>query len=118
MGVHGKHEDYGSYQYLKGPRDFREFDLVEGEGLFPSYLLPLSSEKEKRVQDLAKRTIIISLHEHPYLFPKDIRILPQEPALPERTVPDPPARLMAGVAAQRSAPQASAAPTPQWFKSR
>ncbi len=76
MGVHGKHEDYGSYQYLKAPRDFREFDLVEGEGPFASYLLPLSSEKEKRVQDLAERTIIISLHEHPHLFPKDIRECP------------------------------------------
>ncbi|HLE70554.1 MAG TPA: diguanylate cyclase, partial [Vicinamibacteria bacterium] len=73
MGVHGKHEDYGSYQYLKAPKDFREFDLVEGEGPFPSYLLPLSSEKEKRVEDLAERSIIISLHEHPHLFPKDIR---------------------------------------------
>jgi len=60
MGVHGKHEDYGSYQYLKAPRDFREFELVEGEGPFASYLLPLSNEneKEKRVQDLAERTII------------------------------------------------------------
>jgi hypothetical protein len=58
MGVHGKHEDYGSYRYLKAPRDFREFDLVEGEGPFPSYLIPLSSEKEKSVQDLAERTII------------------------------------------------------------
>ena len=73
MGVHGKHEDYGSYQYLKAPKDFREFDLVEGQGPFPSYLLPLSSEKEKRVEDLAERSIIISLHEHPHLFPKDIR---------------------------------------------
>ena len=76
MGVHGKHEDYTSYQYLKAPRDFREFDLVEGEGPFPSCLLPLSSEKERRVQDLAERTIIISLHEHPHLFPKDIRLCP------------------------------------------
>jgi membrane dipeptidase len=73
MGVHGKYAGYDSYQYLRGPKDFREFDLVEGEGPFPPYLVPITSEKEKRVQDLAERTLLISLHEHPHLFPKDIR---------------------------------------------
>ncbi len=55
MGVHGKHHSYDSYQYLKTPRDFREFELVEGEGPFPPYLLSLSREKERRVQELAER---------------------------------------------------------------
>src|SRR5574342_534944 len=77
MGVHGRYQGYTSYQYLKGPKDYREFDLVEGEGPFPSYLVPLTSEQEKRVLDLAERTIIISLHEHPHLFPKDMRLCPE-----------------------------------------
>jgi membrane dipeptidase len=77
MGIHAKFEGYKSYQYLKGPKDYREFELVEGEGLFPQYLLPLSPQKEKRVQELAERTMIISLHEHPHLMPKDIRLCPE-----------------------------------------
>ncbi len=72
MGIHAKFQGYKSYQYLKGPKDYREFELVEGEGLFPPYLLPLSSEREKRVQTLAESSIIISLHEHPHLMPRDI----------------------------------------------
>jgi membrane dipeptidase len=77
MGIHAKFEGYKSYQYLKGPKDYREFELVEGEGLFPEYLLPLSPQKEKRVQELAERTLMISLHEHPHLMPKDIRLCPE-----------------------------------------
>jgi membrane dipeptidase len=75
MGIHRRFRPYRSYQYLTA-KDFREFDLVEGEGPFPSYSLPLSPEKEKRVETLAERSIIISLHEHPHLFPKDIRLCP------------------------------------------
>jgi len=77
MGIHAKFEGYKSYQYLKGPKDYREFELVEGEGLFPQYLLPLSPQKETRALELAERTIIISLHEHPHLMPKDIRLCPE-----------------------------------------
>src|SRR5262245_66373915 len=55
MGVHARFTGYNSYQYLTGPKDYREFDLVEGEGMFPPYLLPLSSEIEKRAQEPAKR---------------------------------------------------------------
>ncbi len=73
MGVHQRFEGYQSYQYLKTTRDFRAFNLVEGEGPFEPHLLPLSPEKERRVRELAESTIIISLHEHPHLFPKDIR---------------------------------------------
>lgn len=77
MGIHAKFEGYKSYQYLKDPKDYREFELVEGEGLFPQYLLPLSPQKEKRVQELAEKVIMVSLHEHPHLLPKDIRLCPE-----------------------------------------
>jgi membrane dipeptidase len=73
VGLHERFRGYQSFQYLKHGRDFREFDLVEGEGPFPSYLVPLSAAEESRVEDLARRLVIISLHEHPHLFPKDIR---------------------------------------------
>jgi membrane dipeptidase len=73
MGVHERFQGYQSFQYLKHGRDFREFDLVEGEGPFPPFLVPLTSEQESRVLELARRLVLISLHEHPHLFPKNIR---------------------------------------------
>jgi membrane dipeptidase len=73
VGLHRGFDGYRSYQYLKESRDFRAFELVDGEGPFPPFLLPLTPEKERRTLELAERTIIISLHEHPHLFPRDIR---------------------------------------------
>ncbi|HXV59899.1 MAG TPA: membrane dipeptidase [Vicinamibacteria bacterium] len=73
MGIHRNTASYRSYQYLKADRGFRDFDLVEGHGPFEPYLLPLTVEEERRTLELAERLVIISLHEHPHLFPKDIR---------------------------------------------
>ncbi|MFQ5788972.1 MAG: dipeptidase [Acidobacteriota bacterium] len=73
MGLHKSHSGYQSYSYLEKGKDYRAFDLIEGETPFEPYLIPLSPEEERRVEALAQRCITISLHEHPHLFPKDIR---------------------------------------------
>lgn len=73
MGLNKKYSGYRSFDYLERGKDFKEFDLVEGEGIFEPYLIPLNEEEGQRVKDLAAKCVIISLHEHPHLFPKDIR---------------------------------------------
>ncbi len=73
MGIHKKYSGYRSFDYLEKGKDFKEFKLLEGESAFDPYLIPLSAEQENRVFDIAKKTIMISLHEHPHLFPADIR---------------------------------------------
>ena len=72
MGKHAGHSGYRSFDYLKRSRDFRELELLDKENLFEPYLLPLTEAQERRVEELAERCIIISLHEHPHLFPVDL----------------------------------------------
>lgn len=72
MGVEKRYSGYESWDYLRETRDFREFDLIEGHSPFEPYLLPLSHEEEERAEDLAERLIMISLHEHPHIFPSDL----------------------------------------------
>lgn len=71
MGLNKRYDGYRSFQYLKETRDFDDYGLVEGESLFEPYLVPLSEAEEARVLDLAGRLVMISLHEHPHLFPTD-----------------------------------------------
>jgi len=73
MGVNKKYSGYQSFDYLKKGKDFKEFRLLTGESMFEPYLIPLSVDQGKRARELAERLIMISLHEHPHLFPADIR---------------------------------------------
>ncbi len=69
MGLPKRHSGYVSYEYVKSHRDFTDYDLVDGESLFDPYWVPLTPAQEDRVLDLAERLVMISLHEHPHLFP-------------------------------------------------
>ena len=72
MGINKKHSGYHSFDYLEKGKDFKEFRLIEGENAFEPYLIPLKPEQENRVKELADKFIMISLHEHPHLFPSNI----------------------------------------------
>ena len=69
MPLHHNYSGYKSYQYVKTHRDFTEYDLIPGESLFEPYVVPLTPAQESRVADLVERILMISLHEHPHLFP-------------------------------------------------
>lgn len=73
MGIHKKYSGYQSFDYLEKGKDFKEFQLMENVNAFEPYFVPLSAEEEKRVEELAEKLIMISLHEHPHLFPADIK---------------------------------------------
>jgi len=66
------YDGYTAYQYLEAGTDYRAFDLCVGDAIFPESLIPLSADQEARYEKLASDLIMISLHEHPVLFPKDI----------------------------------------------
>ncbi len=72
MGTKKNYSDYRSFDYLKKGRDFKEFELLSGENPFEPYRIPLTPDQERRVLDLAEKLVMISLHEHPHLFPADI----------------------------------------------
>jgi membrane dipeptidase len=73
VGIHKKYSGYRSFDYLEKGRDFSTFELIRGESSFEPYLVPLSPEQESRVEGLAEECIMVSLHDHPHLFPADIR---------------------------------------------
>lgn len=73
MGLNKKYKGYKAYDYLTPGVDYNAFDLVEvGDRLFPQHPIPLTEEQEARVLDVAKKTICISLHDHPNVRPKDM----------------------------------------------
>ena len=69
LALKHNYSGYTSYEYVRSHRDFTEYDLIEGESLFEPYLVPLNASQEARMLDLAGRILMISLHEHPHLFP-------------------------------------------------
>jgi len=72
MGVNKKYDGYTAFDYLEPGTDYRVFELADALDVFPNYLIPLAEDEEKRVLDLAAKTICISVHEHPVIFPKHL----------------------------------------------
>ncbi len=73
MGLNKKYSGYQSFDYLEKGKDFKEFKLVEGNSIFDPYFVSVTPEQETRVKEFAEKHVMISLHEHPHLFPADIR---------------------------------------------
>ena len=73
MGINKKYSGYQSFDYLEKGKDFKEFKLLEGQNAFEPHPVPLSAAQEERVKRLAEELVLISLHEHPFIFPADVR---------------------------------------------
>lgn len=77
MGIKKTGTDYVSYSYLEAGSDYKEFDLADELSRVEQYLVPLSSDEEKRVEQLVTDNLMISLHDHLGVFPDDIRTSPE-----------------------------------------
>ena len=77
MGMNKKYSGYESFSYLEPGKDFTTFEMIDGASPFESHLIPLTAAQEQRALELAEKTVMISLHEHPHLFPKDIEQTPE-----------------------------------------
>jgi membrane dipeptidase len=60
---------YTAYSYLTPGVDFRSFELVPEFGRVPPYVAGLTAEEQQRAQRLLADSLVISLHDHPSLFP-------------------------------------------------
>ncbi|MCW2848721.1 MAG: Zn-dependent dipeptidase microsomal dipeptidase [Marmoricola sp.] len=67
-----RYKGYKSYSYLKGGSDYDEFELAPELGRMPLYDLGLDAEQHERTRTLVDDNIIISLHDHPQVFPQDM----------------------------------------------
>jgi membrane dipeptidase len=67
-----KYDGYKAYQYLEAGKDYQEFKLCKGLGRVSPYFIPLSKRDEERFDQFLEKNLIISLHEHPVLWPEDM----------------------------------------------
>lgn len=62
-----------SYHYLDPAADYRAFRLAKELDRVPRFEYPLSAAEERRVEAIFERGPIVSLHDHPSVFPEDPR---------------------------------------------
>jgi membrane dipeptidase len=68
-----RYTGYRSYDYLEAGSDYREFKLAPEIGRVPAYRgVSLSDGQRERVRRLLTDNIVVSLHDHPSVFPDDI----------------------------------------------
>ena len=64
---------YTSYRYLEAGADYRDFRLVPELGRVPPYTgIALDDAQTERVRRLLTDHVVISLHDHPTVFPADM----------------------------------------------
>lgn len=69
MSTTVRRSGYRSYAYLEPGRDYRAFELAAEVGRVPPYTLPLDREQSERAQRLLRESVVISLHDHPCVYP-------------------------------------------------
>ncbi len=62
---------YRSYQYLEADVDYMPFELAKEIGRVESYVVPVTPQQEDTVLDILAESIVISLHDHPFVTPED-----------------------------------------------
>jgi membrane dipeptidase len=66
------YKGYKSYQYLKEDVDYKNFELSEEINRVQPYKIKLSDDQLKFYDELVNESLIIDLHEHPTVMPKDL----------------------------------------------
>lgn len=66
-----KYSGYRSFQYLEAGTDYRPFDLVEEIGRVPSRAVEVTDAQEERAQRLLRENVVVSLHDHAFVVPRD-----------------------------------------------
>ena len=67
-----RHGGYRSFSYLEPGRDYRPFDLAPEVGRVPAYPMRVAEADAARARRLLDDSIVISLHDHPTVFPTDM----------------------------------------------
>jgi membrane dipeptidase len=67
-----RYDGYTSFSYLKKGEDYDEFALAKEFGRVPLHDMALDEQQIERTKRLIDENIIISLHDHPQIFPADM----------------------------------------------
>ena len=76
MSLTKNYKGYQSFEYLEKDVDYKHFELAAELDRVPSTKVPLNPEQETLVTKILKENILISVHEHLGVFPKDIMQTP------------------------------------------
>ena len=76
MGGVKRYNGYQAFSYLEPGFDYTEFKLV-GHPRVEPYYVPLSEGEEDRLGSLIEKSVLVDLHEHPVLWPEDMRDVPE-----------------------------------------
>jgi len=71
MGKNKVYKEYKSFQFLEPQVDYKAYDLVKQVHRVDSKVVPLSKTEEERFESLQEKCIMISLHDHTKVYPKD-----------------------------------------------
>ena len=66
-----RYTGYRSFEYLEAGTDYVEFELAREVDRVPSRKVEVSAEQEARVQRLLDECLVISLHDHAFVVPRD-----------------------------------------------
>ncbi|MCP4226891.1 MAG: diguanylate cyclase [Actinomycetia bacterium] len=77
MALSRRDDNYRSFDYLEAGVDYRPFELAREVDRVPPSLVVLTEAEEERVERLADECLMISMHDHPNVFPDDISEAPR-----------------------------------------
>lgn len=77
MGLHKKYSGYKTFDYLEKGVDYEEFKLAKEVDRVPPYLVSLSASEGERVNRIVNENIVISIHDHPLVYPEDMTETPR-----------------------------------------
>lgn len=71
------YQGYSSFSYLKAGEDYEIYNLAEQCSEFEPFVLPLTEAQGGKLDQFVSNNLVISLHEHTHITPKDVTQNPQ-----------------------------------------
>jgi membrane dipeptidase len=71
-GKKTRYAGYRSFSYLEAGKDYKSFKLAAEIDRVPSKPVDVTPEQERRVHDIFEKTVVVALHEHPFVVPEDL----------------------------------------------
>ena len=69
-----QYKQYRSFSYLEAGVDYPDLPMAAEVGRVPAYAgLDLTQDQQRRTQTLLSESVVISLHDHPSIFPADLQ---------------------------------------------
>jgi membrane dipeptidase len=72
LGKKTRYSGYKSFSYLEAGTDYKAYKLAAEIDRVPSRPVEVTPEQERRVWDLLEQTVVVALHEHPFVVPEDL----------------------------------------------